>query len=572
MTCDDFIMASLQTQWLNNVGDLPLLCPLINTETLSVECFNSLSSGFKDGELSTCAPAQYKSIRYDGKVRVFEFPHPLPYFSAIRTFRENWEDVEAFMGSPQSKLKPGSRDDKERVFVMAGYLSTPDIFLRDGTPYGSPDFDAVASVTMNEQRTSLVNFEMMGEKIVKLDIENFFNSIYTHAVEWVINKGRKPLNESSGTSGAQIDKALRHLRTGRTDGVSIGPLMSNVVAEIILNPVDSFLLSKCRGEGWFFQRNVDDYEVHVSRSCDTDQLISDVAKVLAKYSLNLNIAKTKVSDYLSYFEDSIFSKINSLAPQFSNELSNLRLRRWSADLRKAAKANPEYSIVKYGWKKLSTMVGKEKVDDQAIRSFALVSWEMTYDHPEIVPGVVQFTLDNWSSIGSDAVSLDYVTGLLKRSFLVGRTDTVSWLIYYLVCSDYDQEELATKLETSLVSLGFLDSGQVATEELRNTWLSSMVALSLLQIHAVPNLSTDSHLATLGVRVAERLGKIFAGGTDPLEDGRTSDWSSSWPVRYQLYFYGHLADIDLSDIETRCFPHLKETGFTLIRSSEFWSGN
>lgn len=173
MTCDGFIMASLQTQWLNNVGDLPLLCPLINTETLSVECFNSLSSGFKDGELSTCAPAQYKSIRYDGKVRVFEFPHPLPYFSAIRTFRENWEDVEAFMGSPQSKLKPGSRDDKERVFVMAGYLSTPDIFLRDGTPYGSPDFDAVASVTMNEQRTSLVNFEMMGGKIVKLDIENF---------------------------------------------------------------------------------------------------------------------------------------------------------------------------------------------------------------------------------------------------------------------------------------------------------------------------------------------------------------------------------------------------------------
>lgn len=576
MELQDFIIASLQTQWLNNVGGLPLLCPFINTEALSVECFESLNNGFKHDELAQCAPAQYKSIRYDGKVRSFEFPHPLPYFSAIQTFCENWREIEHFIGSPQSKLKPKSRDDKERAFVMAGYLSAPDCFLFGNISNNESDDDSDCDVlddrTASELKPSLVNFEMMGGKVVRLDIENFFNSIYTHAVEWVINGGRQHPNVVRGTSGQKIDKALQGVRTGRTDGVSIGPLMSNVVAEIILNPVDEFLLSKCREEGWLFQRNVDDYEIHVTRSADIDKLISDVARILATYSLSLNVAKTQVSDYLAYFEDSIFSKVNSLAPRSSNELSALRLRRWSADLRKVAKMNPGYSIVKYGWKQLGAVVKNEETNHEYIWNFSLVSWEMTYDHPEIVPEVVQFTLDNWSSIGADVISLDYVTGLLNKSCLVGRTDTVSWLIYYLVCSGYDREELAAKLESALTALGFFGVDQAAAGELRKTWLSPMVALSLMQVYIVPDLSSDAHLADLGSKIVRRLVEIFSGKRDPLEDGRTSSWSSSWPVRYQLYLGEELDDDDLSDMEARCFPQLKKNAFTLINSSKFWSGS
>lgn len=576
MELQDFIIASLQTQWLNNVGGLPLLCPLINTEALSAECFESLNSGIKHNDLARCAPAQYKSIRYDGKVRSFEFPHPLPYFSAIKTFRENWQEIEPFIDNPQSKLKPGSRDDKERAFVMSGYFSAPDVSLYVGVSHNDTDDDCDDDVLddgiVYESKPGLVNFEMMGGKVVKLDIENFFNSIYTHAVEWVINGGRQSWSEAKGTPGQKIDEALRGVRTGRTDGVSIGPLMSNVVAEIILNPVDEFILSKCREEGWLFQRNVDDYEIHVTRSADIDQLIADVAKVLATHSLSLNIAKTQVSDYLAYFEDSIFSKVNTLAPRSSNELSALRLRRWSADLRKAAKMNPEYSIVKYGWKELGTVVENAEADHECIRNFSLVSWEMTYDHPEIVPEVVQFTLDNWASIGADAISLDYVTGLLNKSCLVGRTDTVSWLIYYLVCSGYDQEELAKKLEATFASLGLFSPDQLSPEELRSSGLSSLVAVSLLQVYAVPDPVSDPDLARLGLNIAKRLSEVFSGTTDPLEDGRTSSWSSSWPVRYQLYLIGLLGASDLSCIEEQCFPELKESGFTLIKPSKFWPGN
>lgn len=576
MELEDFIIASLQTQWLNNVGELPLLCPFINTEALSVECFESLNSGIKDTDLARCAPAQYKSIRYDGKVRSFEFPHPLPYFSAIEAFRENWQEIESFIGSPQSKLKPGSRDDKERAFVMAGYFSAPDVSFYGGVSHSDTDddcdYDVLDDEVVYESKPGLVNFEMMGGKVVKLDIENFFNSIYTHAVEWVINGGRQSLSEARGTPGQKIDKALRDVRTGRTDGVSIGPLMSNVVAEIILNPVDEFILSKCREEGWLFQRNVDDYEIHVTRSADIDQLIADVAKVLATHSLSLNTAKTQVSDYLAYFEDSIFSKVNSLAPRSTNELSALRLRRWSADLRKVAKMNPGYSIVKYGWKKLATVVENAEADHECIRNFSLVSWEMTYDHPEIVPEVVKFTLDNCASIGADAISLDYVTGLLNKSCLVGRTDTVSWLIYYLVCSGYDQEELATKLEATFASLGLFGPDQLSPEELRSSWLSSLVAVSLLQVYAVPDPVFDPDLARLGLNIAKRLSEVFSGTTDPLEDGRTSSWSSSWPVRYQLYLIGLLGASDLSCIEEQCFPKLKASAFTLIKPSKFWPGN
>lgn len=576
MKLQDFITASLQTQWLNNVGGLPLLCPLINTEALSVECFESLNSGFKHKDLASCAPAQYKSIRYDGKVRLFEFPHPLPYFSAIQTFCDNWQDIEPFIGSPQSKLKPGSRDDKERAFVMAGYLSAPGDFLYAGVSHDDTgddsDCDVLDDGIAYGPRPGLVNFEMMGGKVVKLDIENFFNSIYTHAVEWVINGGRQSPSAAKGTPGQKIDGALQGVRTGRTDGVSIGPLMSNVVAEIILNPVDEFILSKCREEGWLFQRNVDDYEIHVTRSADIDKLIADVAKELAAYSLSLNIAKTKVTDYLAYFEDSIYSKVNGLAPHSPNELSGLRLRRWSADLRRAAKANPGYSIVRYGWKKLATMVGKEKVNESAMQAFSLVSWELTYSHPEIVPEVVQFTLDNWSSIGSGAISLDYVTGLLRRSCLVGRTDTVSWLMYYLVCASYDQEELATKLEATFASLGLFGPDQLSPEELRSSWLSSLVAVSLLQVYAVPDPVFDPDLARLGLNIAKRLSEVFSGTTDPLEDGRTSSWSSSWPVRYQLYLIGLLGASDLSCIEEQCFPKLKASAFTLIKPSKFWPSN
>lgn len=134
------------------------------------------------------------------------------------------------------------------------------------------------------------------------DIKNFYPSIYTHSIAWAIegkNVVREGRRRDHTLLGNRLDKLFQNARDGQTNGIPVGSMVSDFVAEIILKRVD-VTLSK-----WIEERGISD-EVIVTRYRDDYRILScsyehgkEILKQLGKilntdYNLSLNEEKTKI--------------------------------------------------------------------------------------------------------------------------------------------------------------------------------------------------------------------------------------------------------------------------------------
>ena len=153
------------------------------------------------------------------------------------------------------------------------------------------------------------------------DIDQFYPSIYTHAVSWALHTKAvsKAALKSKGKKGPPLvgdllDKALQRMNDGQTHGIPIGPDTSLVIAEILLAAADAEFLSKSSNLLRGF-RYVDDYELSFQSLSDAEMALTDLQAVLASFELLLNPKKT-----------SIISLPHALDSYWSLELKSIDVR------------------------------------------------------------------------------------------------------------------------------------------------------------------------------------------------------------------------------------------------------
>jgi hypothetical protein len=132
--------------------------------------------------------------------------------------------------------------------------------------------------------------------LLKADIQNFYPSVYTHSIPWVLNtKAVAKANiKNPNLPGNEIDKALREAQDGQTMGIPIGCDTSWVLAECILARVEEGLharLGKIRGH-----RYTDDFELLFRSASEAEAAMGIFQEVLAEYELSVNPRKTRISD------------------------------------------------------------------------------------------------------------------------------------------------------------------------------------------------------------------------------------------------------------------------------------
>ncbi|PPT05048.1 hypothetical protein CKA32_001938 [Geitlerinema sp. FC II] len=82
--------------------------------------------------------------------------------------------------------------------------------------------------------------------LIKTDIKNFYPSIYTHSIPWSLHGKsfiRDKVNGKDNRNnydllGNCLDKLFQSANDGCTNGIPIGPVVSDLVAEIVLSGVD----------------------------------------------------------------------------------------------------------------------------------------------------------------------------------------------------------------------------------------------------------------------------------------------------------------------------------------------
>lgn len=136
--------------------------------------------------------------------------------------------------------------------------------------------------------------------ILKTDIKNFYPSIYTHSIAWAIHTkavARKNRSKFDKYVGLVLDKLFQYSNDGCTNGIAIGPAISDLIAEIILTEIDTETSTIIGSDIDFLGvRFKDDYRFLCQTKQDANIIIKILQKQLAKFNLTLNEKKCEIEE------------------------------------------------------------------------------------------------------------------------------------------------------------------------------------------------------------------------------------------------------------------------------------
>ncbi len=133
-----------------------------------------------------------------------------------------------------------------------------------------------------------------------MDIARCFDSIYTHSITWALKtkSHSKAIANIKNTFGSLFDTLMQRSNYNETAGIVIGPEVSRIFSEIILQRIDCDIVQQLQNKGlnnevdYTIRRYVDDIFIFST----SEEISSAVAKVtedaLKAYKLNLNAGKT----------------------------------------------------------------------------------------------------------------------------------------------------------------------------------------------------------------------------------------------------------------------------------------
>ncbi|TVR08007.1 MAG: RNA-directed DNA polymerase [Planctomycetota bacterium] len=136
------------------------------------------------------------------------------------------------------------------------------------------------------------------EVLVKTDIKNFYPSVYTHSIPWALHgkrtfrgKNKKNRYNTKKYFGNRLDKLFQYANDECTNGIPIGPVVSDLAAEIVLSAVDRHASSHLP-KGVIVVRFKDDYRILAKNTSDARNAVKAIQEALAEYNLELNDKKT----------------------------------------------------------------------------------------------------------------------------------------------------------------------------------------------------------------------------------------------------------------------------------------
>jgi len=218
--------------------------------------------------------------------RTFSVMHPEIHSDIARTIARNWKTLLRRIFHKDNKVCsysfPIPLDSRKK-----GSVAT----LRSGRMI----YEWIA-MAENDLAANSYRFNYL----VKTDVKNFYPSIYTHSIPWAIH-GKKRIRKKQNRYdfsffGNRLDKLFQNANDGCTDGVPIGPAVSDLIAEVVLSGVDRLLSKMIETEikeEVLVVRFKDDYRILAKTEQDGRSVIKALQAALDEYHLELNAEKTQ---------------------------------------------------------------------------------------------------------------------------------------------------------------------------------------------------------------------------------------------------------------------------------------
>lgn len=347
----------------------------------------------KDRKKAGFDTIQYKATRFNNVPRLLSIPHPKPYIDICFEIYDNWNKIKHICSNPNSLIIPRTHVHG-RVVIM--------------------DYE-----TSLEKRNRYYKFAFGRKFLAHADISNCFPSLYSHAIPWaLVGFSRAKSNRNSSEWFNKIDKFFRLCSRNETAGVPIGPAISNVACEIVLERIDRELRKKFK-----FVRFIDDYTAYCKTHEEAEEFIRRLSIKLMKYKLNLNIRKTEIITLPQAISPEWIGRMREIIPG-DKEITSSKVSNILDTAVRLQRNNPDGSIVKYA---ANAIV--RKLDDSSSVEFAKYVLKLCFHYPVLIP-ILKRPLTRVYKNKSYNCKSKFIF-LLKISIDYDRSDTVCWLLYYL---------------------------------------------------------------------------------------------------------------------------------------------
>lgn len=279
--------------------DLPMYFdfqPLL--DKLDKQIGNKEISSLQDNTPSHCDNVNYKFFtNKDGKFswRPFQIINPVIYIIMVNKIsdKENWEIIKKCFTEFQ-------KDNK---------IECHSIPLQIETDTTNPKPDVARSINNWWEKIEQRSIELALEYdcVLITDITDCYSSIYTHSIEWAfLGKDKAKIGTKSYDKevfrkkqelGKILDKLIRMMSYGQTNGIPQGSALMDFIAEIILGYADKELSLKIANNiNYKILRYRDDYRIFTRTQEEAVKIAKMLTEVLLELNLKLNTQKTLVTD------------------------------------------------------------------------------------------------------------------------------------------------------------------------------------------------------------------------------------------------------------------------------------
>lgn len=271
-------------------GDLPGYFSFDNIlSTVSKKLGKGTASDFyaQNQDPKTTANVNYKIItNKDGNLdwRQLSLIHPVLYVDLVNLIckQSNWDFIKTRFSQFQTNKN----------------IKCASIPVYNKTTKKTQKECQVSTWVKKVEQESIVQ-SLMYEFIFTTDIANCYPSIYTHSISWALH-GQDIAKEQKGKLfGDNVDKAIRGMSYGQSNGIPQGSVLMDFIAEIVLGYTDEMLSqlikTKLGNVDYHIIRYRDDYRIFVKDSYTGECILQCLSEVLQRLGLKLNTNKTSCS-------------------------------------------------------------------------------------------------------------------------------------------------------------------------------------------------------------------------------------------------------------------------------------
>lgn len=226
----------------------------------------------ENGDTSTreAAPVNLFVTKSSQKWRDFKLLKPENYMRTVNILIDNYEEVRASLLSTSKILS----------------YSTPVVYENQSE---RPGKQISNWVTMQSDMLSASSQNRL-TYLVEVDIQNCYDTLYTHAIEWALGK----------RLGKKLDASIRSGNKKRTHGLPVGPYVSDILAEVVLTWIDRNIEKALNNTAYLGYRFKDNYYFLCRGQSEGEKILSVVAEQLRNSHFSINDSKTNISLYTEY--------------------------------------------------------------------------------------------------------------------------------------------------------------------------------------------------------------------------------------------------------------------------------